>query len=552
MHNSLTAVTSEVNAHEERLTSLENATSAWTTSLQVLEPAVASLRNEIAALQAKCTDLECSSRRSNVRLVGIPEGMEGTQPTKFIAEALQEIFSLCEPPLLARAHRTLAARPAEGQRPRAFVICFHRFDVKEDILRRAIQTKQLKFKEQTVYIFPDFPPEIAKKRAAYYDVKRVLRSRSDVKYGLRGLTGFRITHDGVEHKFDTPDFRWRALQDDSSALSSDKKKLFSVISLILRKDHFFFCQRISYTLRMATGKKWMSPQKQDAGAKRIKTTEDDVASIVSHAIEAQQKAMREIISNMLTEAIQTALIPFNVCINENGAVLRTLKEEMDSLSKNLATITTNVDNLQGSLRKTKKDTNLCLSQIEQMQRKCNDLEDRSHRNNVRLVNLPTGMEGDNPIGFLQKMLPKWIPELSARPCPIEIDRAHRVYSNSNSPKPRSMIFRLLRSPDRQAILQGPRKAKPTLPGGTSLEFYADYSPETAQKRKAFSAVRAKLHQKGAETFLIYPALLRVTYKGQKHSFESPEDADKYITGLDGATARRSLNLQFHEPMEEAV
>ncbi len=77
VHNSLTAVTSEVNAHEERLTSLENATSAWTTSLQVLEPAVASLLNEIAALQAKCTDLECRSRRSNVRLVGIPEGMEG-------------------------------------------------------------------------------------------------------------------------------------------------------------------------------------------------------------------------------------------------------------------------------------------------------------------------------------------------------------------------------------------------------------------------------------------------------------------------------------------
>ncbi len=122
VHNLLTAVTSEVNAHEERLTSLENATSAWTTSLQVLEPAVASLRNEIAALQAKCTDLECRSRRSNVRLVGIPEGMEGTQPTKFIAEALQEIFNLCEPPLLARAHRTLAARPAEGQRPRAFVM----------------------------------------------------------------------------------------------------------------------------------------------------------------------------------------------------------------------------------------------------------------------------------------------------------------------------------------------------------------------------------------------------------------------------------------------
>ncbi len=267
---------------------------------------------------------------------------------------------------------------------------------------------------------------------------------------------------------------------------------------------------------MATGKKWMSPQKQTAGGKRLKTFKDDVASIVSHAIEAQQKAMHEMVSSMLTEAIKTALIPFNDYINENGAVLWTLKEEMDSLSKSLVTITTNVDNLQGSLRKTKKDTNLCLSQIEQMQWKYSDLEDRSRRNNVRLVNLPTGMEGDDPVGFLQKMLPKWIPELSARPCPIEIDRAHRVYSNSNSPKPRSIIFCLLRYPDKQAILQGAHKAKPNLPGGTSLEFYADYSPETVQRRKAFSAVRAKLHQKGAETFLIYPALLRVTYKGQKH------------------------------------
>ncbi|RXN17450.1 putative transposase element L1Md-A101/L1Md-A102/L1Md-A2 [Labeo rohita] len=163
VHNSLTAVTAEVKAHKERLTSLENVTSEWTTSLQVLKPMVASLRNVIAALQAKCTDLECHSRRSNLRLVGIPEGMEGTQPTKFIAEALQEIFSLCEPPLLSRAHRTLAARPAEGQQPKAFVICFHRFDIKEDILRKAIQAKQLKFKDRTVHIFPDFPPEKKKR-----------------------------------------------------------------------------------------------------------------------------------------------------------------------------------------------------------------------------------------------------------------------------------------------------------------------------------------------------------------------------------------------------
>lgn len=57
-------------------------------------------------------DLECRSH-----LLGIPKGI------KFVAEMLKEIFALNEPPLLARAHRTLVAKPTEGQRPRVFVIC---------------------------------------------------------------------------------------------------------------------------------------------------------------------------------------------------------------------------------------------------------------------------------------------------------------------------------------------------------------------------------------------------------------------------------------------
>lgn len=86
-----------------------------------------------------------------------------------------------------------------------------------------------------------------------------------------------------------------------------------------------------------------------------------MASIVHHAIETQQEAMCEMVSSMLTEALKSALIPFN------GAILRMLKEEMQPLSKSLVTITTNMDNLQGSLRKKKKNTNLCLYQTEQMQ-----------------------------------------------------------------------------------------------------------------------------------------------------------------------------------------
>ncbi len=54
-----------------------------------------------------------------------------------------------------------------------------------------------------------------------------------------------------------------------------------------------------------------------------------------------------------------------------------------------------------------------------------DMEDRSRRNNVRLVGLPGGAEGSNVAGFLRVNLSKWIPSLKGHD--IEIDRAHHVY-----------------------------------------------------------------------------------------------------------------------------
>ncbi|TRY71238.1 hypothetical protein DNTS_014984 [Danionella cerebrum] len=112
---------------------------------------------------------------------GIPKGSEGPQPTKFVAEALREIFALLR-------HRSSPTPIVHWRQNRL----------------KAIQAKQLKFQDKNVHVFPDFPPEIAKKRAAYYDVKRLLRPRSDVKYGLRGLTGLRITYNNAENIFDSP------------------------------------------------------------------------------------------------------------------------------------------------------------------------------------------------------------------------------------------------------------------------------------------------------------------------------------------------------------
>ncbi len=122
-----------------------------------------------------------------------------------------------------------------------------------------------------------------------------------------------------------------------------------------------------------------------------------------------------------------------------------------------------------------------------------DMEDRSRRNNVRLVGLPEGAEGSDAAGFLRVNISKWIPSLRDRD--IETNRAHHVYDGrKNSDRPRTLIFRVLRWHDRSEILKGARQAYPVkcAQDNVTLLFFPDFSPATTIRRKAFNPVLKKM------------------------------------------------------------
>ncbi len=50
------------------------------------------------------------------------------------------------------------------------------------------------------------------------------------------------------------------------------------------------------------------------------------------------------------------------------------------------------------------------------------MEDKSRRNNIRLVGLPEGVEGSDVAGFLRINLSKWIPSLKDRNIEIEKEK----------------------------------------------------------------------------------------------------------------------------------
>lgn len=103
-----------------------------------LEAVCASLTDSHTKLQAR--DLESCIHHNNIRVVSVPESVEGPRPTVFFTEPLAEVFGndiLPSPPELCRAHRALRAEPNPGERPRAVIIRLHRYQQKERIVREA-------------------------------------------------------------------------------------------------------------------------------------------------------------------------------------------------------------------------------------------------------------------------------------------------------------------------------------------------------------------------------------------------------------------------------
>ncbi|KAK7893048.1 hypothetical protein WMY93_022200 [Mugilogobius chulae] len=138
IHKKLDGFQQSLDNHDTRLVSLEDNVSE---RLDKMENQLAVLRADNDKLRAKVTDLEGRNRRNNVGLMELPEDIEGPQPSKFFARFLQEVFGpdmFPSPPELDHAHRSLAAKPRPGAKPRAVLLCFHRFHNKEQIDREVI------------------------------------------------------------------------------------------------------------------------------------------------------------------------------------------------------------------------------------------------------------------------------------------------------------------------------------------------------------------------------------------------------------------------------
>ena len=159
---------------------------------------------------------------------------------------------------------------------------------------------------------------------------------------------------------------------------------------------------------------------------------------------------------------------------------------------------------------------------KKMAEKIDALESYTRRNNIKIVGLPEGVEGEDPIIFFQD----WIKNCLGvqRPGGIEIERAHRALrpKPSANEKPRSVLIKFLRFQDREMVLKSVgrniREGKPIKYKGNKLLFYPDISNALLKRKKEFNKAKNILWKKGYKFTLLHPATLKIMIKPGENKF----------------------------------
>lgn len=203
---SLEQVKSFSDSHGERIHGVEEGLSEHSDRIGAIEAICTALQADNKKLREKMDDLENRSRRCNLRVVGIPEKLEGPDPVKFMTAFFEEVLGkdfFQRPLILSRAHR-IGPRPAadsNSQRSRVFIVLFHCFQDKHRIITRKRQ--QLYFREHKVFLHEDVSADLGKKQAAFKEVKFLLYKKS-VRFALIYPARLRVIHNGETLFFDTP------------------------------------------------------------------------------------------------------------------------------------------------------------------------------------------------------------------------------------------------------------------------------------------------------------------------------------------------------------
>lgn len=242
-------------------------------------------------------------------------------------------------------------------------------------------------------------------------------------------------------------------------------------------------------------------------------------------------------------SLQDILTAVNTCkqsITELSEQFKSIRDELLVVKGEVRTVCTRTtaleerfSQMEDDVYPLKQEVALMKIQLRDCLQKMDSMENRLRRENLRVLGLPEGCEGNNPIQFMED----WLREKFGRDsfsATFAVERAHRIGPKTPAPggHPRPFIFKLLCFRDKVTILQKARELRNIQHNGARISLYPDFSPELQRQRAKFGDCKHKLQQLRINYALLFPAQLRVSALGEVRFFSTPKEVSTWLESIE--------------------
>uniref|UniRef100_A0A8C6TRP0 L1 transposable element RRM domain-containing protein n=1 Tax=Neogobius melanostomus TaxID=47308 RepID=A0A8C6TRP0_9GOBI len=233
---------------------------------------------------------------------------------------------------------------------------------------------------------------------------------------------------------------------------------------------------------------------------------------------------------------------------ETSGNFEILRKEISDLKTEIADVKERMDIAEQRLsenedneRNTTKVMIHMLQVQNQLKEKCEDLESRSRRNNLRIYSVPEKIEGNNMIKFVTNLFVEQL-ELDAE---FQIERAHRAPASrplEQSERPRSIVVQFRSYVTKQTVLKAAWTKRNIQVSGSRIFFDEDFTPAVYKERGKYKEVRKILRERKIKHHILFPAKLKIFLEdGKVKVFDNPVAA---------AHGLRDFGIKMKSPAEE--
>ncbi|KAJ1191195.1 hypothetical protein NDU88_000511 [Pleurodeles waltl] len=231
-----------------------------------------------------------------------------------------------------------------------------------------------------------------------------------------------------------------------------------------------------------------------------------------------------------------------VATKQLQVVVSKVAKTCSEIGERIAAIECRADALESDLGVVTKQAAMHESQLSDIQWKVEDFENRQRRNNLRLIGIQEGVEGQDSRAFIIRLLKAAHPEQTGSDWEKEIQRAHRFplrlrsqqltgASGTAQQQPRAFIVYFGNYLLRQIVFEKARPDARISSEGCTFFSRPDFCHATVERRWHLRQLISPFQEKGAEAYLLSPARLKTIYNGMIRVFASEIKAKEYLQSL---------------------